>query len=157
MCIRDRSLADQFSLKTAENIAILYGGSCKPENAKDIFSQDDIDGGLIGGAQNILIYATSNRRHLLSRKTGNNSDFMRWEEELDERLSISDRFGISIGFYECDQNLYLEIVRSYVNSFGIKVEKEELNKRALQWQAQRGSRSGRVAKQFIVSLLSNYQ
>ena len=82
---------------------------------------------------------------------------MRWEEELDERLSISDRFGISIGFYECDQNLYLEIVRSYVNSFGIKVEKEELNKRALQWQVQRGSRSGRVAKQFVVSLLSSYQ
>ena len=77
---------------------------------------------------------------------------MRWEEELDERLSISDRFGISIGFYECDQNLYLEIVRSYANSFGIKVEKEELNKRALQWQVQRGSRSGRVAKQFVVSL-----
>ena len=81
---------------------------------------------------------------------------MRWEEELDERLSISDRFGISIGFYECDQNLYLEIVRSYAKSFGIKVKKEELNKRALQWQVQRGSRSGRVAKQFVVSLLSNH-
>ena len=82
---------------------------------------------------------------------------MRWEEELDERLSISDRFGISIGFYECDQNLYLEIVRSYAKSFGINVGTEELDKRALQWQVQRGSRSGRVAKQFIVSLLGSYQ
>ena len=82
---------------------------------------------------------------------------MRWEEELDERLSISDRFGISIGFYECDQNLYLEIVRSYAKSFGINIEKEELDKRALQWQVQRGNRSGRVAKQFVVSLLSSYQ
>ena len=116
-----------------------------------------LDGGLIGGVQNILIYATSNRRHLLSRKAANNSDFMRWEEELDERLSISDRFGISIGFYECDQNLYLEIVRSYAKSFGIDIAIKELDKRAIEWQVQRGSRSGRVAKQFIVSLLSNYK
>ena len=116
-----------------------------------------LDGGLIGGAQNVLVYATSNRRHLLSRKAGNADNFMRWEEELDERLSISDRFGISIGFYECDQNLYLEIVRSYAKSFGINIETEELDKRALQWQVQRGSRSGRVAKQFVVSLLSSYQ
>tara|TARA_B100000073_G_scaffold266900_1_gene226522 strand:- start:261 stop:509 length:249 start_codon:yes stop_codon:yes gene_type:complete len=82
---------------------------------------------------------------------------MRWEEELDERLSISDRFGISIGFYECDQNLYLEIVRSYANSFGLDIEIEDLYKRAIQWQVQRGARSGRVAKQFIVSLLGSYK
>ncbi len=116
-----------------------------------------LDGGLIGGAQNVLIYATSNRRHLLSRKTGNSDQFVRWEEELDERLSISDRFGISIGFYECDQSLYLEIVRSYANSFGIDIELQELDKRAIQWQVQRGSRSGRVAKQFIISLLGGYK
>ena len=116
-----------------------------------------LDGGLIGGAQNVLIYATSNRRHLLSRKTENSEKFMRWEEELDERLSISDRFGISIGFYECDQNLYLEIVRSYANSFGLDIEMEELDKRAIQWQVQRGGRSGRVARQFIVSLLGGYK
>ena len=115
-----------------------------------------LDGGLIGGAQNLLIYATSNRRHLLSRKTSNNSDFMRWEEELDERLSISDRFGISIGFYECDQNLYLEIVRSYANSFGLNITTKELDKKAIEWQVQRGSRSGRVARQFIVSLLNSH-
>ena len=115
-----------------------------------------LDGGLIGGAQNFLIYATSNRRHLLSRKTSNNSDFMRWEEELDERLSISDRFGISIGFYECDQNLYLEIVRSYANSFGLNITTKELDKKAIEWQMQRGSRSGRVARQFIISLLNSH-
>ena len=74
-----------------------------------------------------------------------------------ELLGNGDRFGISIGFYECDQNLYLEIVRSYAKSFGINIETEELDKRALQWQVQRGSRSGRVAKQFVVSLLSGYQ
>ena len=116
-----------------------------------------LDGGLIGGMQNVLVYATSNRRHLLSRKTVGSDDFIRWEEELDERLSISDRFGISIGFYECDQNLYLEIVRSYAKAFRIRMPMKELNKKALEWQIQRGSRSGRVAKQFIVSLLSRYK
>ena len=115
-----------------------------------------LDGGLISGVQNVLIYATSNRRHLLSRKTGKSADFVRWEEELDERLSISDRFGISLGFYECDQKLYLEIVRTYAKSFGLKIEIKELDKKAIEWQVQRGSRSGRVAKQFIVSLLSSY-
>ena len=113
-----------------------------------------LDGGLIGGMQNVLVYATSNRRHLLSRKTGSADNFIRWEEELYERLSISDRFGLSIGFYECDQNLYLEIVKSYAKSFGIEMPIKELNKKAIEWQIQRGSRSGRVAKQFIVSLLS---
>ena len=113
-----------------------------------------LDGGLIGGLENVLIYATSNRRHLLSRETKSGVNYMRWEEELDERLSISDRFGISIGFYECDQNLYLEIVRSYADSFGIKIDFKELSKRALEWQIQRGGRSGRIAKQFIVSLLT---
>ena len=105
----------------------------------------------------MLVYATSNRRHLLSRKTGNGDGFIRWEEELDERLSISDRFGISIGFYECDQNLYLEIVRSYAESFGLNMSAKELSQKAIEWQVQRGSRSGRVAKQFIVSLLSSHK
>ena len=116
-----------------------------------------LDGGLIGGMQNVLVYATSNRRHLLSRKTGSTDGFIRWEEELDERLSISDRFGISIGLYDCDQNLYLEIVRSYAMSAGIQISIKELNKKAIEWQIQRGSRSGRVAKQFVVSLLSSYK
>ena len=79
---------------------------------------------------------------------------MRWEEELDERLSISDRFGISIGFYECDQNLYLEIVRTYAKSFDIDIAEKELDKMAIEWQVQRGSRSVLVAKQFVVSLLA---
>ena len=119
--------------------------------------KSDLDGRMIGGMQNVLVYATSNRRHLLSRKTGNSIDFIRWEEEQDERLSISDRFGISIGFYECDQNLYLEIVRSYAKSVGFEMSAKELNRKAIEWQVQRGSRSGRVAKQFIVSLLSGYK
>ena len=93
----------------------------------------------------------------MSRKTGSADDFVRWEEELDERLSISDRFGISIGLYECNQNLYLEIVGSYAKSFGVEMSVKELNKKAIEWQIQRGSRSGRVAKQFIISILSRYK
>ena len=62
-----------------------------------------------------------------------------------------------IGFYECDQNLYLEIVRSYAKSFGVEISVKELNKKAIEWQIQRGSRSGRVARQFIISLLSSYK
>ena len=77
------------------------------------------------------------------------------EEELDERLSISDRFGISIGFYECDQNLYLEIV-SPMLLLWFEYNIKELDKKALEWQVQRGSRSGRVARQFIISLLNSH-
>ncbi|MDC3067809.1 ATP-binding protein [Paracoccaceae bacterium] len=116
-----------------------------------------LDGGLYGGSQNALVYATSNRRHLLSREYQKKNSFMRGEEELDERLSISDRFGISIGLYECDQNLFLDIVASYVDNFNIDIERKDLEMRAREWQVQRGGRSGRVAWQFVVSLLNNEQ
>ncbi len=111
-----------------------------------------LDGGLRGDAKNVVVYATSNRRHLLSRKTGGDMGFIRESEENDEKLSISDRFGISIGLYECDQRLFLEIVNKYALALGITLEKEVLEKKAIAWQMQRGARSGRVAKQFIISL-----
>jgi len=111
-----------------------------------------LDGGLRGDSQNIVLYATSNRRHLLSRKTDASINFTRESEEIDEKLSISDRFGISIGLYECDQQLFLKIVNDYAFALGIKIEKKVLEKKAITWQMQRGSRSGRVAKQFIISL-----
>ncbi len=111
-----------------------------------------LDGGLKGNAKNVVIYATSNRRHLLSRKTDGNMGFIRESEENDEKLSISDRFGISIGLYECDQRLFIEIVNSYAEAIGIKLKKDVLEKKAIAWQMQRGARSGRVAKQFIISL-----
>ncbi len=111
-----------------------------------------LDGGLRGEAKNVVVYATSNRRHLLSRKTGGDMGFIRASEENDEKLSISDRFGISIGLYECDQMLFLEIINKYALALGITLEKEVLEKKAIAWQMQRGARSGRVAKQFIISL-----
>ena len=111
-----------------------------------------LDGGLKGNAKNVVVYATSNRRHLLSRNTAGDKGFIRESEENDEKLSISDRFGISLGLYECDQKLFLEIVNSYAQALGIALKKEVLEKKAIAWQMQRGARSGRVAKQFIISL-----
>ena len=111
-----------------------------------------LDGGLRGDTKNVVVYATSNRRHLLSRKIGGDMEFIRESEENDEKLSISDRFGISIGLYECDQRLFLEIINKYALALGITLEKEVLEKKAIAWQMQRGARSGRVAKQFIISL-----
>ena len=111
-----------------------------------------LDGGLRGDSKNVVVYATSNRRHLLSRKTGGDMGFIRENEENDEKLSISDRFGISIGLYECDQKLFFEIINGYAQALGITLEKEVLEKKAIAWQMQRGARSGRVAKQFIISL-----
>ena len=111
-----------------------------------------LDGGLKGDAKNVVVYATSNRRHLLSRKTDGDLGFIRESEENDEKLSISDRFGISIGLYECDQRLFLEIINRYAQALGLTLEKEVLEKKAIAWQMQRGARSGRVAKQFIISL-----
>ena len=111
-----------------------------------------LDGGLRGDAKNVAVYATSNRRHLLSRKADRDTEFIRENEENDEKLSISDRFGISIGLYECDQKLFFEIINSYAQALGITLKKEVLEKKAIAWQMQRGARSGRVAKQFIISL-----
>ncbi len=111
-----------------------------------------LDGGLKGNAKNVVVYATSNRRHLLSRNTVTDMGFIRESEENDEKLSISDRFGISLGLYECDQKLFLEIINSYAQALGVPLKKESLEKKAIAWQMQRGARSGRVAKQFIISL-----
>jgi hypothetical protein len=111
-----------------------------------------LDGGLRGDSSNIVLYATSNRRHLLSRKSSSDIKFLRESEEIDEKLSISDRFGISIGLYECDQKLFIEIVSSYANALNLNIDQETLEQKAVAWQMQRGARSGRVAKQFIVSI-----
>ncbi len=111
-----------------------------------------LDGGLKGDTKNVVLYATSNRRHLLSRKASGDKGFIRENEENDEKLSVSDRFGISIGLYECDQQLFLEIINSYALALGVTLRKEVLEKKAIAWQMQRGARSGRVAKQFMISL-----
>ena len=110
-----------------------------------------LDGGLEGRPANTLFYATSNRRHLMPRDMIENerSTAINPGEAVEEKVSLSDRFGLWLGFHNCDQDTYLAMVRNYVAHFGIEVGEDELRALAIEWSATRGSRSGRVAIQFV--------
>jgi predicted AAA+ superfamily ATPase len=113
-----------------------------------------LDGGLEGRPKNVLFYATSNRRHLMPRDMVENETraAIHSNEAIDEKVSLSDRFGLWLGFHNCDQDTYLEIIRGYCDYFGISVTDEELRAGAIEWAATRGARSGRVAMQFVRQL-----
>ncbi len=113
-----------------------------------------LEGGIEGRPENVVFYATSNRRHLLPREMIENerSTAIHPSEATQEKVSLSDRFGLWLGFYPCDQDTYLAIVRSYAAHFGLDVPEEELKAQAIEWAATRGGRSGRVAWQFIQDL-----
>lgn len=113
-----------------------------------------LDGGIEEPADNILLYATSNRRHLLPERLSDNLDGQEIhpEEALAEKLSLADRFGISLGFYPMSQQVYLQIVGYLARQRRLIINDEELNRAALNWAMERGSRSGRVARQFIDDL-----
>ena len=110
-----------------------------------------LDGGLMQRSQNIIFYATSNRRHLMPRSMIENekSKSITPSESAEEKISLSDRFGLWLGFYPCSQDDYLNIVISYSNYFKLKIKDKELKELAIAWSVTRGSRSGRVAWQFI--------
>jgi predicted AAA+ superfamily ATPase len=110
-----------------------------------------LDGGLSGRPQNVLFYATSNRRHLMPRDMIENerSTAINPSEAVEEKISLSDRFGLWLGFHNCDQDTYLEMIRRYVAHYGIEIGEDELKARAIEWAATRGARSGRVAIQFV--------
>lgn len=110
-----------------------------------------LDGGLEGRPANTLFYATSNRRHLMPRDMIDNerATAINPGEAVEEKVSLSDRFGLWLGFHNCDQDTYLAMVRNYVTYYGIPVEETELRAKAIEWAATRGSRSGRVAIQFV--------
>lgn len=113
-----------------------------------------LEGGIEGRPHNVIFYATSNRRHLLSRDMIENerSTGINPGEAVEEKVSLSDRFGLWLGFHRCSQDEYLAMVDSYVEHYGIKADTEELHRDALEWSTTRGSRSGRVAWQFIQDL-----
>jgi len=113
-----------------------------------------LEGGIEGRPANVLFYATSNRRHLMPRDMMENerSTAINPSEAVEEKISLSDRFGLWIGFHNCGQDEYLAIVSSYAAHFGLQIAAEELQHRALAWAAGRGARSGRVAWQFIQDL-----
>jgi predicted AAA+ superfamily ATPase len=110
-----------------------------------------LEGGIEGRPDNVILYATSNRRHLMSRDMMENerSTAINPGEAVEEKVSLSDRFGLWLGFHKCSQDEFLAMVDGYVRHFKIPAEPEELRREALEWATTRGSRSGRVAWQFI--------
>ncbi len=113
-----------------------------------------LEGGIEGRPENMVFYATSNRRHLLPREMIENEQAraVNPSDAVQEKVSLSDRFGLWLGFHNIDQPTYLSIVESYADHFGLKVDRDTLHREALEWAATRGARSGRVAWQFIQDL-----
>jgi len=113
-----------------------------------------LEGGVEGRPGNVLFYATSNRRHMMPRDMMENerSTAINPSEAVEEKVSLSDRFGLWLGFHHCGQDEYLDMVGAYAAHFNLAVKQTELRERALAWAAGRGGRSGRVAWQFIQDL-----
>jgi uncharacterized protein len=113
-----------------------------------------LEGGIEGRPENVLFYATSNRRHLLPRDMMENerSTAINPGEAVEEKVSLSDRFGLWLGFHKCSQDEYLEMVEAYAARFKLPVGREDLHREALEWSTTRGSRAGRVAWQFVQDL-----
>ncbi|TCO70983.1 ATP-binding protein [Rhodovulum euryhalinum] len=127
------------------------------------FSHDDqhykslkavLDGGIEGRPENVVFYATSNRRHLMPRDMIENerSTAISPSEATEEKVSLSDRFGLWLGFHPCSQDEYLSMIRGYCAAWGVEIDETRLRAEAIEWQATRGARSGRVAWQFFTDL-----
>ncbi|HWP25364.1 MAG TPA: ATP-binding protein [Xanthobacteraceae bacterium] len=113
-----------------------------------------LEGGIEGRPENVILYATSNRRHLMSRDMIENerSSAINPGEAVEEKVSLSDRFGLWLGFHRCSQDEYLAMVEGYVAHYRIPIKREALRQEALEWATTRGARSGRVAWQFVQDL-----
>jgi predicted AAA+ superfamily ATPase len=113
-----------------------------------------LDGGIEGRPPNVLFYATSNRRHLMPRDMIENerSGAIHGQESVEEKVSLSDRFGLWIGFHACDQETFFAMVEGYAAAYGLDLPPERLRAEAVEWSVTRGARSGRVAWQFIQDL-----
>ncbi len=109
-----------------------------------------LDGGVSGALSDILVYVTSNRRHLVNRPDGSQPDF-RPDETVEEQLALSERFGLWLGFHAMDQATWLEIVHSYCKILNLNPGDRNLQRNALQWAASRGARTGRSAWQYVVT------
>lgn len=131
------------------------------------FSHDDehykslkavLDGGVEGRPENVVFYATSNRRHLMPRDMIENerSSAISPSEAVEEKVSLSDRFGLWLGFHPCTQDEYLAMIDGYCRAHGLQIEPADLRAQAIEWQATRGARSGRVAWQFFTDLAGRH-
>jgi len=113
-----------------------------------------LEGGIEGRPNNVIFYATSNRRHLMPRDMIENerSTAINPSEAVEEKVSLSDRFGLWLGFHNCDQDTYFAILEGYARRYGLEIPVETLRAEANEWSVTRGARSGRVAWQFIQDL-----
>jgi len=113
-----------------------------------------LEGGIEGRPENVLFYATSNRRHLMPRDMIENerSTAINPAEAVEEKVSLSDRFGLWLGFHACDQETYFAMIRGYIDAYNLPITEEEWRPKAVEWTVTRGARSGRVAWQFIQDL-----
>jgi hypothetical protein len=113
-----------------------------------------LEGGLEGRPENVLFYATSNRRHLLPRDMMENerSTAINPHEAVEEKVSLSDRFGLWLGFHKCSQDEYLAMIEAYARRYGLALDPDEMRRESLEWSTTRGSRTGRVAWQYIQDL-----
>ncbi|MBO6725226.1 MAG: ATP-binding protein [Rhizobiaceae bacterium] len=144
------------SLKDAPHRFILFCDDLSFDNDDTSYKslKAALEGGVEGRPDNVVFYATSNRRHLLPRDMIENerSTAINPSEAVEEKVSLSDRFGLWLGFHKCSQDDYLEMIDAYVKHYGLKIDAETLRADALEWATTRGSRSGRVAWQFIQDL-----
>lgn len=113
-----------------------------------------LEGGIEGRPENVVFYATSNRRHLMPREMIENerSTAVNPSEAIEEKVSLSDRFGLWLGFHSCNQDTYFEMIAGYIEAFKIPISEEEWRPQAVEWTMTRGARSGRVAWQFVQDL-----
>ncbi len=118
-----------------------------------------LEGGIEGRPENVIFYATSNRRHLMPRDMMENerSTAINPGEAVEEKVSLSDRFGLWIGFHHCSQDDFLEMVRAYAEHYRLPIAQDALEARAKEWAMTRGGRSGRVAWQFIQDLAGEFE
>ncbi|MDJ0610497.1 MAG: ATP-binding protein [Kiloniellales bacterium] len=143
-------------LRGEERAAVLFCDDLSFDNADTSYKslKAVLEGGIEGRPANVIFYATSNRRHLMPRDMIENerSTAIHTSEAVEEKVSLSDRFGLWLGFHNCDQDTYFAMVEGYATRYGLDLPDEELHAEAKEWAITRGSRSGRVAWQYIQDL-----
>ena len=140
--------SDRFFVLFCDDLSF-DGGETEYKSLKAV-----LEGGIEGRPENVIFYATSNRRHLMPRDMMENErgTAINPSEAVEEKVSLSDRFGLWLGFHNHNQDTYFAIIEKYAEFFGLDVPQEELRAQAVEWAMTRGSRSGRVAWQFIQDL-----
>ena len=144
-------------LRTASRACILFCDDLSFDDSGDTSYKSlkaVLEGGIEGRPANVIFYATSNRRHLMPRDMIENerSTAINPSEATEEKVSLSDRFGLWLGFHNCNQDTFFAMIAGYVDHYGLKVPEEEWRAAAVEWSMTRGARSGRVAWQFIQDL-----